>query len=475
MIRTRFAPSPTGELHIGGARTALFNFLYARSGDNDKDNNDNKDNKNKNKFIIRIDDTDSERSKREYEDLLLNELKWLGFKWDNTPERQSERGEIYNKWLEELKKIGAVYPCFCSEHRLEKMREEQLARGEPPRYDGNCRNISREEAEKRINAGERYCWRLALPENYAAVFDDVVQGRREFDDKNIGDFIIQRSDGTPTYIFASAIDDYLMGITHIIRGDEHIPNTARQIAIIDIMKWPRPVFAHIPMVLSQDRRKLGKRTGSQPVREYRERGFLPEAIVAYLATLSWNFDINFNIFDINNLAKIFKLENLSRSSPVHDEAHLMYWQKAAMKNKGGEKIALELVKLDENFSPYETRLAPLINDLIDEAPLIYDLKNALNYIIHRPKNFNEDLLNLFKLMPWREDFIKNLKNLKELKNWTPEEIEKFLRNFMKEKGLRGREFFHPLRIIITGLERGAALPLIIYALGADECAARLDF
>ncbi len=457
MIRTRFAPSPTGELHIGGARTALFNFLYARSG---------LKNKEENEFLIRIDDTDTERSKREYEELLLKELKWLGLNWDGKPERQSERLEIYNKWLDELKKIGAVYPCFCSEERLEKMRNEQLANGEPPHYDEKCRSISREEAERRIKAGERHCWRLALPENYTAVFDDVVQGRREFAAENIGDFIIYRSDGTPTYVFASAVDDYLMNITHIIRGDEHIPNTARQIAIIDIMKWPRPVFAHIPMVLSQERLKLSKRTGSQPIREYRERGFLPEALNAYLATLSWNFEkLKFDKFNINDLAENFNLNDLSRSSPVHDEAHLMYWQKAAMKNKGAENIAHDIANLDENFAKYESRLAPLINDLIDEAPLIYDLKSAINYIAYRPENSEKIFID------WRNDLIKSLNDLKL--NWTPEFIEKFLRDFMKERKLKGREFFHPLRVILTGLEKGAALPLIIYALGFDECINRL--
>ncbi|MBQ4418943.1 MAG: glutamate--tRNA ligase [Synergistaceae bacterium] len=450
LVRTRFAPSPTGELHIGGARTALFNYLFAKSNLNGE-------------FLLRIDDTDSERSKREYEDLLLSELNWLGLKWDNKPERQSERKNIYDKWLDELKQRGAVYPCFCSEDKLEAMRDAQLAKGEPPHYDNSCRDLPREEVEERIKAGEKFCWRLALPENYIASFDDAVQGHREFAADNIGDFVIYRSDGTPTYVFASAIDDYLMSVTHIIRGDEHIPNTARQIAIIDIMQWPRPVFAHIPMVLSQERKKLGKRTGSKPVREYRERGYLPEAIDAYLATLSWQFESE-NNFDINKLAKIFKLDDLAKSSPVHDEAHLLYWQKLAMKSKGGDFIARELIKLDERFKIYEDRIALLINDLIDETPFVNDLRDALNYIVCRPEKLK---LNLN--LNWLDEFVNNLRACE----WTPESIEKFLRSFMKDKKLKGREFFHPVRVILTGLEKGAALPLIIYALGFDECAARL--
>nr|MCR4817857.1 glutamate--tRNA ligase [Fretibacterium sp.] len=250
MICTRFAPSPTGELHIGGARTALFNYLFARSAGG--------------QFFLRIDDTDAERSRREYEGKLLDDLHWLGLKWDAGPDipsdtffRQSERKEIYAQWMNRLQEAGLVYPCFCTEERLAVLREEQTVHGEPPRYDGCCRSLSFQEAQQRMKAGERPCWRLALPEDYSAVFDDAVRGPQTFPAGTMGDFVVQRSDGSPTYLFASAVDDYLIGITHVIRGDEHVPNTARQLAIIDLMGWPRPVFAHIPMVLSMDRRKLG--------------------------------------------------------------------------------------------------------------------------------------------------------------------------------------------------------------------------
>lgn len=458
MIRTRFAPSPTGELHIGGARTALFNYLYARSAGG--------------QFILRIDDTDAERSRREHETRLLDDLRWLGLTWDEGPDiptdiplRQSERGELYARWMDKLREQGAVYPCFCAEERLASMREGQLARGEPPRYDGRCRSLSPREAQRRIEMGERPCWRLALPEGYSAAFDDAVRGPQSFPAGTIGDFVVQRSDRSPTYLFASAVDDYLMGITHVIRGDEHVPNTARQLAIIDRMGWPRPAFAHIPMVLSSDRRKLGKRTGSTPIREYRERGFLPEALDAYLATLSWTPQKGANEgadpFDLKALAASFSLEGIVRSSPVHDEGHLLHWQREAMARRGGEALARELAVLEPRLAPFRERLAPLLEEMTKEHPFLMELRDSLAFLAERPAAKRE---------PWMADLAGALSSLEP---WKAEALEVLLRAFMKERGLKGREFFHPLRLLLTGQDSGAPLPLVLFTLGREECAARL--
>ncbi|MBQ9566060.1 MAG: glutamate--tRNA ligase [Synergistaceae bacterium] len=458
-VRARFAPSPTGELHIGGARTALFNWLFARSFGG--------------RFILRVDDTDSERSRREYETKLMDDLRWLGLDWDEGPDkpsetgrpyRQSERLNLYAQWMDRLRERGAVYPCFCSEERLSAMREGQLSRGEPPRYDGRCRSLSPDEARRRMDAGERPCWRLALPEGYSVTFEDAVRGPQSFPAGTVGDFVVQRADGTPTYLFASAVDDYLMEITHVLRGDEHIPNTARQLAIIDLMGWPRPVFAHIPMVLSEDRRKLGKRTGSAPIREYRERGFLPEALTAYLATLSWNPEKVSAPFDLRGLATVFSLDRIVRSSPVHDEEHLLHWQREAMGRRGGEWLAAQLAERDPRLVPFRERLAPLIEDMVRETPFLEDIRGSLDFLTERPV-----------VVPDREEWIVALASvLENLEPWDAENIEKALRSFMKERGLKGREFFHPLRLTVTGRDRGASLPLILFTLGRGECAARLN-
>ena len=452
MIRTRFAPSPTGELHIGGARTALFNFLFARSAGG--------------RFVLRIDDTDAERSRREYEVQLMDDLQWLGLTWDEGPYRQSERGSLYVQCMADLRERDAVYPCFCSEERLAALREEQLARGQPPRYDGRCRDIPPGEAERRMAARERVCWRLALPEDYSAAFDDIARGPQAFPAGTIGDFVLQRSDGSPTYLFASAVDDELMGITHVIRGDEHIPNTARQLALIDRMGWSRPAFAHIPMVLSMDRRKLSKRTGSQPIQEYRRRGVLPEALTAYLATLSWTPPEGADPFDLSSLAGVFSLGEMARSSPVHDEGHLLHWQREAMTRRGGERLAAELAASDPRLAPYGGRLAPLIEDLIGEAPSLPELQRTLVFLVQRPDEGPD--------AP-RESWMPDLgAALIRLVPWTTGTVEGALRSFMKGRDLKGREFFHPLRLRLTGKDQGAPLPLILFALGPEGAAARLQ-
>lgn len=454
MTRVRFAPSPTGELHIGGARTALFNFLWARATGG--------------RLILRIDDTDAERSRRAYEAQLMEDLRWLGLSWDEGPDvpsdvsyRQSERTAIYSRHMDILREKGVAYPCLCPEERLEALREAQLARGEPPRYDGRCRRISPEEAERRMAAGERPCWRLALPDGYAPTFDDIVRGPQTFPPGTIGDFVLQRSDGVPTYLFASAVDDHLMEISHVIRGDEHIPNTARQLAIVDLLDWPRPTFAHIPMVLSADRRKLGKRTGSQPIRELRERGFLPEAISAYLATLSWTPPEGTDPFDLRSLAASFSLGGIARSSPIHDEGHLLHWQRGAMAKRGGEALARSLVEREPALVPYGTRLAPLVEDMISEAPTLSALEESTAFLIDCPDAPH---------MPWMADLAKTMR---EVDPWGPDAIEQALRASMKAQGMKGKEFFHPLRLVLTGKDRGAPLPLIIFTLGREETGARL--
>lgn len=455
MIRTRFAPSPTGELHIGGARTALFNFLFARSAGKEGH------------FVLRIDDTDAERSRRDFEVRLMEDLRWLGLNWDEGPDvsgavpyRQSERLGIYAEWLGRLRDAGAAYPCFCSDGRLDTLRREQLERGEPPRYDGCCRNLSSTEAKRRIASGERPCWRFALRDEDIA-FEDAVRGAQFFPAGTIGDFVLERSDGVPTYLFASAVDDHLMEITHVLRGDEHIPNTARQLAILDRLGCPRPVFAHIPMILSMDRQKLSKRTGSTSVREYRERGFLPEGLGAYLATLSWSPSGSVSPFSLESLAGDFLLDRISRSSPLHDETHLLHWQREAMRRRGGASIRQEVVASDPRFGFCGGRLDALLDDLIDAHPFTEELMRAVSFLVEPPKNGRKPWMSALALV------------LKTLEPWSGEGLDALLRSFMKEHGLKGKEFFHPLRLFLTGLDRGAALSLVLFALGREETVSRL--
>jgi glutamyl-tRNA synthetase len=392
----------------------------------------------------------------------MEDLRWLGLDWDEGPDmglpvpyRQSERVPLYEEILRLLRERGAAYPCFCSQSRLEALRKEQLARGEPPRYDGLCRRLQPKEAGAA-------CWRFALPDAPVS-FHDSVRGEMVFAPGSMGDFVLTRSDGLPTYLFASVADDHLMGITHIIRGDEHIPNTARQQVLFDALGWAAPVYAHIPMILSPDRRKLSKRAGSTPIRRYREEGYLPEALSAYLSTLSWNPGAS--LLSLDEMASAFSLTHVSTSSPTHDEARVRYWQKEALRKKGPEFLLNELLKSDPRFSAFNAEaLGRLAVDLSEENPTPPLLRKAMGFLIvlierpeaERPAWLLELKTALHSIEPWDEDVI----------NLT-------LRAFLKERGMKGKEFFHPLRRILTGLESGAALALVMSALGRDKVMERL--
>ena len=420
--------------------------------------------------MLRIDDTDEERSRPEYERQLIEDLRWLGLDWDEGPDkglsvsyRQSERGTFYDEVLQILREGGAIYPCFCSEERLENLRREQRAKDIPPRYDGLCRRLTPEEISRRTEAGEKPCWRFALPDK-AIAFHDVVRGELSFA-PDMGDFVVARSDGHPTYLFTSVVDDHLMEITHIVRGDEHVPNTARQQALFDALGWKAPIYAHIPMILSEDRQKLSKRTGSTPIRRYRGEGYLPEALTAYLATLSWTLPegLEHNVLlSLSEAASIFSLSRISVSLPVHDEAHLKYWQKEAMKKRGGEFILKQLTEADPRFSDFDAAmLKRLIEDLLEESYTLPLLQQALNFLVEKPRAQSE---------PWLSELRQMLRSSDP---WSEENLNRELRAFMKERGLKGKEFFHPLRLILTGQESGAALTLILCVLGRDKTVDRL--
>jgi glutamyl-tRNA synthetase len=428
--------------------------------------------------VLRIDDTDGERSRPEYERHLMEDLLWLGLEWDEGPDRglpvpyrQSERGAFYGEVLKTLREAGAVYPCFCAEERLEALRRERLAGGEAPRYDGRCRRLSPGEAERRIEAGERPCWRFAMPERPVR-FRDAVRGELSFAPGEMGDFVVARNDGCPTYLFTSVVDDRLMEITHIIRGDEHVPNTARQQAIFDRLGWAPPVYAHIPMILSSDRKKLSKRTGSTPIRRIREEGYLPDALAAYLSSLSWTPSVSLSSLFASaenggflaKAAPFFSLDRVSASSPVHDEAHLRYWQKEAMRKRGGGFILDGLVEADPRLGAFDApALRRLAEDLIEEHCTLPLLREALSFLPERPPRLPPE--------PWAPEAGRMLRSVEP---WSEDALNQALRSFMKERGLKGKEFFHPLRLVLTGRDRGAALPLVMSALGREETLARLN-
>ncbi len=322
VVRTRFAPSPTGFLHVGGARTALFSWLYARHCGG--------------QFVLRIEDTDRERSTQPAIDAILESMQWLKLNWDEGPFYQTKRFDRYQQVIDQLLAEGKAYKCYCSKERLEQMREEQMKQGIKPRYDGRCRDSHEEHSPD-----EPYVVRFKNPTEGTVAFDDMVKGHIEFANSELDDFIIQRSDGTPTYNFCVVVDDADMGITHVIRGDDHVNNTPRQINLYKALGVPVPVFCHVAMILGDDGTKLSKRHGAVSVMQYREDGYLPEALVNYLVRLGWAHGDQ-EIFSVPEMVEYFSLDAISKSASSFNTKKLDWLNAHYMKTLPAEEVAAEL-------------------------------------------------------------------------------------------------------------------------------------
>ncbi|MGF1645167.1 MAG: glutamate--tRNA ligase [Thiotrichales bacterium] len=330
-IKSRFAPSPTGFLHLGNVRTALFNALLAR--------------KVAGVFLLRIEDTDIERSKHEYQLALQEDLRWLGLEWQEGPEvggaqapyNQSERGSIYDAFADRLIAMDLAYPCYCSDVELKMVRKSQLAAGQPPRYAGTCARLTEAERAVRQERGLQPTLRFRVPKGMQVEFDDVVRGRQTFKSDDIGDFIIRRSDGSPAFFFTNAIDDALMGVTHVLRGEDHLTNTPRQLLIYRALDLAEPLFGHISLIVSDEQNPLSKREGSLSVRALREEGYLPGALVNHLARLGHAFDVG-DYLSLDGLANHFDLNRLGKSPARHDHQQLLHWQHEAVLHASAAEI-----------------------------------------------------------------------------------------------------------------------------------------
>ena len=384
-VRVRFAPSPTGRLHVGGARTAIYNWAFARA--------------NKGTFILRIEDTDPERSTQENTDVILRAMKWLELDWDEGPivggskgpYFQTQRSETYKQALETLKEKDAVYPCFCTKEELDAKRASaQEKSGAYAGYDQTCRHISPDEAARRIAAGDSHVWRLKVPENHGPIeFDDAVYGHMSFPEDAIDDMIVMRSDGTPTYNFAVVCDDANMGITHVIRGDDHLSNTPKQILIYEALGFDIPLFAHLSMILGSDGKKLSKRHGSASVEEFRDKGYLPDVMVNFLALLGWSLDGETTLISREVLCKEFSLERITKKDAIFDEKKLNWmcgqyiqkmgdsawfdaslpWLSEAIARGHKAKAGIEIIPTHNPNDPNapEPELVPLSADELDAA------------------------------------------------------------------------------------------------------------
>lgn len=334
-VRVRFAPSPTGYLHIGGARTALFNWLFAR--------------KMGGKLILRIEDTDIERLKEDSVIQIITSLKWLGINWDEGPEAggdygpyyQSQRLDIYKKYCEQLVAEGKAYYCFCSAHDLEEQREKQRAAKQPFRYARTCRDLSEEEIKERIAAGASYSVRLKIPAEGSITVHDLIHGDVTFNMDQFDDFVIMKSNGIPTYNFAVCVDDHLMGMTHVLRAEEHLPNTPKQLLVYEALGWEPPKFGHMSMILAPDRSKLSKRHGATSVEEFRGQGYLAEAIVNYLTLLGWGPGDERELFSLQETVSLFELEQMSKKAAIYDTKKLTWMNGQYLSELPLEKILPE--------------------------------------------------------------------------------------------------------------------------------------
>ncbi len=447
VVRVRFAPSPTGKLHLGGARTALFNFLFARS--------------QKGVFLLRIEDTDKERSKKEYEEDIIDNLNWLDLHWDESIIRQSERIDLYQKIIEKLLEKNLAYYCFCSKEELELRRQEQLTRGEAPRYSGTCRTLTKEAINKKLNQRLPYVIRLIVPEK-AISFKDFLRGEINFDYRQIGDFVIAKRENEPLYVLANTVDDHYQGITHVIRGEEFISTTPKQLLLYKYLEWQEPVFVHLPLVLGQDRSKLSKRHGAKSISEYREEGYLPEAILNALVLLGWHPEGDREIISLEEMTREFKLEKLNKSPSIFNLLKLNYFNRVYLKTKKPE----ELINL-LNFKTYGEWFN---NNFKAKNGMVYSYEKILKIIelgkeragflpevLSSVKFFFEEFNYSNELLIWQNTPLNKIKENLELikkefvkmkeENFKSENIRKVLDDLSQNsKG----EYFWPLRIALSG-------------------------
>jgi nondiscriminating glutamyl-tRNA synthetase len=476
-VRVRYAPSPTGHLHIGGARTALFDYLVARHEGG--------------KFIIRFEDTDQSRHVESGVDSQLAGLRWLGVDWDESvdvggpyaPYRQMERLDLYEPYIKQLLKEGNAYYCYCSEEELDKDREEQEAKGEMPSYSGRCRHLTAEQIKQFEDDHRKPTIRFRVRENQMITFVDRIREHVEFESGGIGDFIIVRPDGIPTYNFAVVIDDHLMDITHVIRGEEHLSNTPRQILIYEALGFTIPQFAHLSLILNQDRKKMSKRDESimQFIEQYKEQGYLPEAVLNFIVLLGWSPGGEEEIFTKEQLIELFTLDRLAKSPAVFDTEKLKWMNNQYMKKADPELVAglaiphlqkagLLAQSLDAPTRVWAAELVALYQEQLSYAAEIVELTSVF---FEQDVVYNEEaklelagehvpvVLNSFRRLIEQSDV------------YTPEVIGALLKGVQAETGFKGKQLFMPIRIALTGQMHGRDLNRTLYLLGKEKVLHRL--
>jgi len=475
-VRVRFAPSPTGSLHIGGARTALFNLLYARH--------------NNGVFVLRIEDTDTERSTEESVNQIIRSLKWLGLDWDEGPEKggpfgpyfQSKRLDIYKKEVDRLLAEGKAYYCYCTPEELAERREAALKAGRPPRYDGRCRNLTPEERKKFEEEGRAYTIRLKMPEEGQTVVEDLIRGTVVFDNSTLDDLIIVKSNGIPTYNFACVVDDNAMKISHVIRAEEHLSNTPKQIQTYLALGYKLPQFAHLPMILAPDRSKLSKRHGATSVEEFRDQGYLAQAIINYLTLLGWSPEGTEEIFGMDKAIKEFTLERVNKTAAIYDVKKLAWINGHYMRELDLDYITEQTIPFMINkgiiTEEYAKNNFEYIKKTVeisrDRAKTLDELADGIAFFFKDITEYDEKGVrkhftkeNAAKLL------MLGAEALEKLEDFTHDKTEEALRSITDEMGLKASEIIHPTRLAITGRTVGPGLFDIIVLLGKEKTVERM--
>jgi glutamyl-tRNA synthetase len=476
--RLRFAPSPTGHLHIGGARTALFNWAWAR--------------RTGGVFLLRIEDTDRERSRPEFEHSILEGLRWLGLEWDEGPDvggplgpyRQSEREDRYRAAVETLLQAGQAYPCFCTSERLERLREERSRAGQNPGYDGHCRDLGRDEAQRRRSAGEACTIRFRVPTGRTVV-DDQIRGRVEFDNREVEDWVMVRSSGAPTYNFVVVCDDVDMRITHVLRGEEHLPNTPKQVLLYEAFGKTPPAFAHLPLMLGTDRKKLSKRTGDTSLQDYRDKGYPPEAVLNFLCLQGWALDDKTTIFSAADLIANFDPASVSSGGAVFDPEKFLWMAGEYVRADSTERVA-------ERCLPFVVRAGlateadlrarwdwylAAVGAEKERIALYADLPPRLAYLFAG----DEDLEYAPDALAGARKHEGRVRDLADYLEWLAPRLESFdaasvsidTRAWIKDRGLKMPALFQPLRCALTGAAGGVDLFEAMRLLGGARVRRRI--
>jgi nondiscriminating glutamyl-tRNA synthetase len=476
-IRVRYAPSPTGHLHIGNARTALFNYLYARSKGG--------------KFIIRIEDTDQKRNIEGGEESQLKYLKWLGMDWDEGvdvggkygPYRQSERNDIYQKYYNELLEKGLAYKCYCTEGEIEKEREEQMAKNETPHYSGKCRHLTVQEQQQLEAEGTQPSIRFKVPQGKIFSFDDMVKGQVSFESDGIGDHVIVKKDGIPTYNFAVTIDDHLMEISHVLRGDDHISNTPKQLMIYEALGWTPPIFGHMTLIVNESRKKLSKRDESiiQFIEQYEELGYIPEALFNFIALLGWSPEGEEETFTKEEFINIFDPNRLSKSPALFDKQKLAWMNNQYMKQIELDRVVeFALPHLIKSGCVKETRTEEenaWVHELIalNQERMSYgaEIVELSELFFNEEVRVDEEAKEILAEEQVPEVLSAFLTEIENLEPFTAEEIKKAVKAVQKSTGHKGKKLFMPLRVATTGQMHGPDLMKTIELLGKEKVKTRV--